>query len=373
MSAPTATNVALQRRRATVMASQYRNWLKDPSPYFIAAIDEADMNTWVVLIVNMADQFEHGEYLYTFTAGRDFPHKPPENLICHTPNGVFDLGGKICISIGEFHGEHKPGDAGRTDIWRPSLGMMGFAAGVVTAMLTHDFLIGGVRIKGEVSTKEMAQYALRSRGYNDKNNRRLVRLIEQVIAEHEDLEPVKLMLQSRFRLAGAQGYGQTGDTAQGAPANSADISTPVLIAGARNASLAFTAMTAAAPPVPISVPSAQTGGSPAPGGVYKIPGMGMGNGVHHTQAASRKPTIHHAAPVVNTNGNPQTVAIPPPRARACHRAVPAERVASVRWGRASHQRSPPRQEASWPTFLCPGHHPPAPPMRETQRHQRRIR
>jgi ubiquitin-conjugating enzyme E2 J2 len=300
MSAPVATNVAQQRRRAAMMTSQYRNWFKDPSPYFIATFDEKDVNTWIVLLVNMSDQFEYGEYLFTFTAGPDFPQKPPENLCCHTPNGVFELGGKICISIGEFHGEHKPGDAGRDDLWRPSLGMMGFAKNVVNSMLAYEDLHGGIRIVRAFSPEAMKTYARQSHEYNDKKNGRLSRLTEQFIAEHKDFEPVKLMLQSRMRLATAQSYGQTGNTAQGAPANSADISTPVLIAGARNASLAFTAMTAAAAPVPMTVPSAQAGGSPLPEGVYSIPGMGS-----PVQAA---PTQNASLASAATKGHPNAMA-----------------------------------------------------------------
>lgn len=260
-----------------MLMAQHAAWIKKPSPHFIAMPDEKDMNTWVILVVNLADQFEYGEYLFTFTAGENFPHKPPENLVCHTPNGVFETGGKICISIGEFHGEHKPGDVGRNDLWRPSLGLPGFAENIANSMVCYHELKGGVRIVNEFSPSAMKMHARRSREYNHKNNGRLSTIIELAIAEHPNLEPVKQMLQGRIKHAE---YGQTGNTAQGAPANPTDISTPFVSAGARNASLSFTPMSAAAPFIQVSPPAVHmpqgTGGLPAMG-IYKIPGWNGGS------------------------------------------------------------------------------------------------
>ena len=228
-----------------IMSAQYKNWFKNPSPYFIVLPDEDNATQWSILVANLDEPFKHGEFIFTFRAGKDFPHKPPEDLNCHTPNGVFETGGKICISIGEFHGDHKAGDHGRTDTWRPSLGMMGFAANVVNSIICFDTLEGGVRIVKEMSKPAMAAFSEVSREFNLKRNRQLYDRFEQFISDNPTLEPVKLLMAGRLKQSSVStSYARTGDTAQGAASAPAGTATPYLQASARCAALSYTPMTA---------------------------------------------------------------------------------------------------------------------------------
>ena len=259
MASATQTDAAAQQRRHKVLMAQYAAYSKNPSPYVIAVPDEADISKWIVLVCNLAAPFEFGEYLFTFAAGPDFPHKPPVNLCCHTANGVFVPGGKICISIGEYHAA----DKGRTDTWRPALGMKGFADNIGNSMICYDQLKGGVRIVEDFSPVAMRALARLSRASNHKNNAALSSIIEDFIASHLEFEPVKMLLAGRTAFASQ--YAQTGNVAQGAAGEPAGIAVPFLTVGARTPSLsshgsvAGSAPTHAAPPAPS----------------YAVPGMGV--------------------------------------------------------------------------------------------------
>ena len=223
-------------RLVRVLTAQYRAWLKSPTPYFVAAQDEANVLHWTVLVAGLGAPFAGGEFIFTFEAPPEFPHKPPVNLCAHTPNGVFLLGGRICISAGEFHGDAK-GETSRTDTWRPSLGMAGFAGCVVNSLICHESLKGGVRIAEVLDPAAMARFAAASRAFNAERNRQLYARLEGVISSHPDLEPVKLLMSVRSKLGSSNA--RTGDTAQGAAAAAADTASPFVPAGARNASLSY--------------------------------------------------------------------------------------------------------------------------------------
>lgn len=271
-----ASSGALRQRRVKMMGAQYAAWLKKPSPHFIAVIpDESDAFTWAVLVTNLDDPFKYGEFIYTFTAGADFPQKPPENLCSHTTNGVFEKGGKICLSMGEFHAK----DQGRTDTWRPSLGMPGFAENIANSMICYGDLKGGVRIVEKMSPAAMKLYARQSREHNHKNNGRLSAIFEQFIADHPDLEPVKTLMYGRAQFAShASPYAKTGDTAQGAAATPFDLTAPTLQAGARTASLSLTAMTPSPTPIQVAPSSQQAGTMPATANSIAFIGVAPGAG-----------------------------------------------------------------------------------------------
>ena len=54
----------------------------------------------------------------------------PPSIEALTPNGVFELGGPLCISIGEFHEQHKT--------WVPALGMPGCGRQMWNALLCFE-------------------------------------------------------------------------------------------------------------------------------------------------------------------------------------------------------------------------------------------
>lgn len=178
------------------MKAQYDGWLKKPSSHFIPLLDEENLNRWTVAIVGLEGPFLGGEYFATYVAGPNFPAKSPENLQFLTPTGVYQIKSKICISIGEYHtGEN------RTDNWRPSMGMAGFAEGVCSSLICYKDLKHGISINIEPE-EAMKAHARASRSYNWQNNRALAELLEEFAARNPGSAPVRLMIANRQKVHG---------------------------------------------------------------------------------------------------------------------------------------------------------------------------
>jgi ubiquitin-conjugating enzyme E2 J2 len=146
--------------------NQYTKALKANNSNLIPYVDENNLTIWYFLIKGLKDTpFEDGEYIFKLKAPDQFPHKPPSFEFC-TPNGVYDIGGKICISVGEFHANDKPGSTGSYG-WRPSLGMYGFANEVLNGLINYKFLDHGIRILS-TATETKKKLASESIEYNKK-------------------------------------------------------------------------------------------------------------------------------------------------------------------------------------------------------------
>ena len=93
-----------------------------------------------------------------------------------TPNGVYDIprdkhGGKICISIGEFHpNDHHRDEKSGSYGWRKCFGMMGFANQVWGSFITFDSNTSGINIiNPPPSDSEKKILAKNSIEYNKKH------------------------------------------------------------------------------------------------------------------------------------------------------------------------------------------------------------
>ena len=89
---------ACEPRLVRILAEQYRLYVANPHPNMLAVVDESDMRVWHFLIGGLDDPYKGGEYVFTLTAPDDFPAKPP-HLEFKTTNGVYAMGGAICISF----------------------------------------------------------------------------------------------------------------------------------------------------------------------------------------------------------------------------------------------------------------------------------
>jgi len=101
------------------------------------------------------NEFCDGEYLFKLIPPSDFPYAPP-SLTFLTPNGVYGLEGKICISTGEFHKQN----------FAATRGMTGFGTDVWTAMIQYPDLGGGIQILSDRNPHNIAKLAKRSKKYN---------------------------------------------------------------------------------------------------------------------------------------------------------------------------------------------------------------
>eukprot|EP00051_Salpingoeca_urceolata_P023862 m.411431 g.411431 ORF g.411431 m.411431 type:complete len:313 (+) comp20164_c1_seq13:1256-2194(+) len=87
--------------------------LRDPTPQFAAAPLEDNIFEWHFTVAGPPDtDFAGGRYHGRITLPPDYPFKPPTFMIL-TPNGRFEVGKKICLSVSAHHPES----------WQPAWGI----------------------------------------------------------------------------------------------------------------------------------------------------------------------------------------------------------------------------------------------------------
>jgi len=148
------------------MMAQFKKATKNPCEYIKYYMSD-DISVWYILLTNFAgndDEYtfedeeknkRFGQYLVKMTAPAEFPFKPPSFTFL-TPNGVYDLDGPICISIGEFHAEN----------YRAVLGMSGFANQLISGIVGWESLEHGIRIIRTTCVKKK-ELAMESEKFNE--------------------------------------------------------------------------------------------------------------------------------------------------------------------------------------------------------------
>lgn len=149
----------------TLMA-HYKKATAAPHPYIKVAINTNDVAKWYFLIHNLDEPYKGGEYLFEMKAPNDFPFKPP-TFICYTPNGFYDIGGPICISIGEFHSGN----------YRATLGMMGFAEQVMAGLIDAKNMGSGIRLI-KTTNLQKKEYTAASAAYNKSKYPDIMKLFD---------------------------------------------------------------------------------------------------------------------------------------------------------------------------------------------------
>jgi ubiquitin-conjugating enzyme E2 J2 len=189
-------------RQQKILKHQFKFAIKCDLQNLLVIIDDSDISTWYFKILNLPEPYLDGEYIFKLKADESFPKTPPIFSFL-TPNGVFEPGGKICISIGEFHKKDYDEPDGSNPSegsygWRPALGMIGFAREVINGMIVSDHLMSGVRIvKSTIAQKvDLANDSVR---HNRKTYHDLNKLFDEVEIDHPDLKSV-LKKQHRIQL-----------------------------------------------------------------------------------------------------------------------------------------------------------------------------
>jgi ubiquitin-protein ligase len=138
------------------------------------------INKWYILLGGFSgndDEFTGGEYLCRLEAPANFPYEPP-HFYFMTPNGVYDLEVKVCISVGEFHKKDYPA----------VLKMSGFAMQLVSGFIGYAELNGGIHLV--TTTKEEKQrLAAQSREFNRTVHKDIIDLIEKHYAVYSAAWP----------------------------------------------------------------------------------------------------------------------------------------------------------------------------------------
>jgi ubiquitin-protein ligase len=173
---------------------------KADHPNIMVYMDESDVKRWFFLVTNLPGPYAGGEYIFRLTAPVTFPQQPPEFQFL-TPNGVFELGGKICISIGEFHATDAAGKTGAYG-WRSALGMIGFAREVVNGMIAPDYLGGGIRVRNDPPAVK-ARHAAASEAYNREHHAELMGRFSDFETAHPERTVVRFRQMWRAATAAA--------------------------------------------------------------------------------------------------------------------------------------------------------------------------
>ena len=168
----------MPRTLATIVDAQIRKIVKQDEEYYTAVVDPSDVHKVYVLIKNLPDDYKGGEYLFKLVIPDEFPDSPP-HLHALTPNGLFQIGGQICVSIGTFHQNDFKSNKKGTYGWRPAIGLGGFILnGIINAMLHFDDEDSGIRIKLE-SPEVKKELAQKSAEYNMKHHECICNLFKE--------------------------------------------------------------------------------------------------------------------------------------------------------------------------------------------------
>ncbi len=153
------------------MIRQFIRATRGPNEHVKFAIkSETETNVWYVLLGNFSgdnDEYKGGEYLCEMFAPDYNIYKPPEFYML-TPNGVYDINGTVCVSIGTFHKEQ----------YQKTLGWGGFSYQLVSGMVGWKQLGSGIRLLNTtINTKKT--YAQNSKKFNAEYYPEIMKLIEE--------------------------------------------------------------------------------------------------------------------------------------------------------------------------------------------------
>lgn len=159
-----------------IILNHYKKVQKQNNKYFKCAMNPADIKEWYVLVSDMEEPYNNGQYLFRLVMKDTFPDTAP-SLRAMTPNGVFTADNlPICTSIGEFHENmfDKSGSYG----YRSALGIYGFIMNsIVNAMLTSEVGNHGIRYI-VVSKEERQRLAAESKSYNETKFSHILKMFE---------------------------------------------------------------------------------------------------------------------------------------------------------------------------------------------------
>jgi ubiquitin-protein ligase len=170
------------QHRKKIIINMYKQLRIHPQDYMDFVIMDKDINTWYVMIhgiIGNQDEYVGGKYLFKLTIPPNFPAEV-FSFECLTPNGVYEPGGRICISIGEWHQSDGPSKKNSDHGYTPARdgGPDKFVREITNGLIirnndileknkSNKGLESGIRIKFE-SIDVTKKMALESDEYNRK-------------------------------------------------------------------------------------------------------------------------------------------------------------------------------------------------------------
>ncbi|RKP27099.1 ubiquitin-conjugating enzyme/RWD-like protein, partial [Syncephalis pseudoplumigaleata] len=145
-----ATAAALRR-----LTKEYMSIRASPPDYLIAKPLEQDILEWHYVLTGPPDTpYFGGEYHGKLVFPPEYPFRPP-SIYMITPNGRFQTGTRLCLSMSDFHPGH----------WNPSWSV----ATILNGLLS--FMVGDESTTGSVHTSDADKRLLsaKSHAYNRAN------------------------------------------------------------------------------------------------------------------------------------------------------------------------------------------------------------
>lgn len=168
-------------RFAKIVGAQLKKAAKGNDENIVLLGDpEGDARVVYVLISGLPQRNFRGECIFKLTLPGEFPQKAP-TLTCLTENGLYKVGGMICISVGAFHNGDRAADGSAG--WRPGGGLCWFVKEIMNGLVCPEGLNhskhpdnnqGGLGILDSTYSK-CADLARASRAYNRVRNTALRR------------------------------------------------------------------------------------------------------------------------------------------------------------------------------------------------------
>lgn len=181
------------QHRQKIIINMYKQMIINPQDYMDFVILDKDINTWYVMIHGLKgneDEYLGGQYLFKLIIPEDFPAKV-FSFSCLTPNGVYMVGGKICISIGEYHQNDGPSSSNADHGYTPARDGSPdkFVREIINGLIirNHDLLekgnnkglSNGINIQFESieTTKKMAKNSIQ---YNNENYSNIIEAFDDL-------------------------------------------------------------------------------------------------------------------------------------------------------------------------------------------------
>lgn len=152
-------------RSARVHAAQFRHATKERCPYIKYHMNPSNTREWYIIISGVSgnnDEYAGGEYLVRLRLPGNFPADPPDFFFM-TPNGVYGVEVKVCISIGSYHKGNYPS----------TIGVRGFCEQLVSGMIGWKELGGGIELV-QTSAAQKATIAANSADFNSANHQQII-------------------------------------------------------------------------------------------------------------------------------------------------------------------------------------------------------
>jgi ubiquitin-protein ligase len=161
-------------RQSKIMMAQYKKAVAEKNEFVKFYCTENPCVWYIKLGHFSGDNGEYvgGEYLCRMVAPIDFPFNPP-SFYFMTPNGLYEIETKVCISIGEYH----------KDQYRAALGMAGFANQLVSGLIGWKDMGGGINIL-QTTAAQKERLAEKSVEYNTETYSDINDKINSAYAEY---------------------------------------------------------------------------------------------------------------------------------------------------------------------------------------------